>query len=158
MDLQSNCWANFKIGAKPVNFRSQAVPGAETTLSGGVHLPPALFKAWAGHPGTLVKSYPGTGPGVPLTVDQAPCDGRPESLGWAIANGQLRAPPAAAAAVIAGAQCLGTASGPAGQTTQQESILWLGPDFRGVSRRLPHFLAAVPHGGILFRVHVCAVR
>ena len=53
MNLQSNCWANFKIGAKPVNFRSQAVPGAETTLSGGVHLPPVLFKAWAGHPGMV---------------------------------------------------------------------------------------------------------
>ena len=35
-----------------MNFRS-AVPGAETTLSGGVHLPPALFKAWAGHPGMV---------------------------------------------------------------------------------------------------------
>ena len=81
----------------------------------------AINDAWAGHPGTLVKSYPGTGPSVPLTVDQTPCDGRPESLGWTIANGLLQAPAAAATATALARRCLGTASGPVGQTTQQES-------------------------------------
>jgi len=79
----------------------------------------AINNAWTGHPGTLVKSYRGTGEAVPLTVDQAPCNGQPESLGWTLLDGQLSPPPAVGAR--SATVCLGTDSGPEGQTTAGES-------------------------------------
>eukprot|EP00729_Bicosta_minor_P002093 gene2093-11945_t len=76
----------------------------------------AINNAWVGHPGTLVKSYPATGD-VSLTVDQAPCNGQPESLGWKLEGTMLVNRQAAAGEGV----CLGTQSGPTGQTTQGES-------------------------------------
>ena len=66
--------------------------------------------AWAGHPGTLVKSYPATDSSSALMLDQASCDGSAESTGWSLDGGKLRAP--------GGQQCLdGLAkSGPTGQS------------------------------------------
>eukprot|EP00038_Savillea_parva_P011730 m.199659 g.199659 ORF g.199659 m.199659 type:complete len:667 (+) comp20803_c0_seq1:35-2035(+) len=94
----------------------------------------AINDAWAGHPGTLVRSYPATNTSTPLTVDQAPCDGRPSTVGWRLTDdGMLHPPPLSVPVSPAittsptthttttdhDAVCLGTSSGPTGQTTQQ---------------------------------------
>lgn len=54
----------------------------------------AVNEAWAGMPGTLVRSYAavgGNGTAVASVVDQAPCDGRAGTLGWRIMDGRLGA-------------------------------------------------------------------
>jgi hypothetical protein len=73
--------------------------------------------AWAGHPGTLVKSYPATNAGAALMIDQAACGGGgggggTPTTGWKLEGGKLIAPGQAA-------QCLdGTSKGgPTGQST-----------------------------------------
>jgi len=48
--------------------------------------------AWAGMPGTLVKSYLATDSSVPFSVDQAECDGSPQTLGWVLKDKRLLAP------------------------------------------------------------------
>ncbi|CAK9045411.1 Alpha-galactosidase (Alpha-D-galactoside galactohydrolase) (Melibiase) [Durusdinium trenchii] len=45
---------------------------------------------WAGHPGTLIQSYPSTRDA--LAVVQGPCDGSVESTKWSFQGGQLRTP------------------------------------------------------------------
>lgn len=70
--------------------------------------------AWVGQPGTLVKSYPAEGSDVLMRVGQAPCDGRPQTLGWRLEDGKLLAP---GEPVL----CLGTDHGPPGQDTMQMS-------------------------------------
>lgn len=50
----------------------------------------AVSKAWAGHPGTLIKVYPAVGQG--LQVVQGVCDGTARTLGWRFENGSLVAP------------------------------------------------------------------
>lgn len=70
----------------------------------------AISDAWAGHPGTLVKTYPAAG-AVPWMVTQAACDGSPQSTGWKIENGLLVTPGGTSADSL----CLGTGQGPIGQ-------------------------------------------
>lgn len=72
----------------------------------------AINDAWAGLPGTLVKSYPSTDPSVPFVVDQGPCDGSAATLGWHLDSGKLYAP---GEQNKTQPQCLGTQSGPIGQ-------------------------------------------
>lgn len=50
----------------------------------------AVNQDWAGHPGTLVKTY--RAEGARLMVQQGDCDGSPSTLGWRLADGRLRAP------------------------------------------------------------------
>ena len=69
--------------------------------------------AWAGHPGTLVKSYPSANASAELMLNQAACTGSADTTGWKLTNGKLQSP--------GGVYCLDGAqarrSGPTGQST-----------------------------------------
>eukprot|EP01046_Picozoa_sp_COSAG06_P036921 COSAG06_NODE_4120_length_4550_cov_1.804314_4_plen_356_part_00 len=53
----------------------------------------AINDAWAGLPGTLVKTYPSTHPEAPFMLDQGVCDGSKHSIGWQLDdNGKLHTP------------------------------------------------------------------
>jgi len=67
----------------------------------------AVNHAWAGRPGTLIRSYPAHGEG--LQAQQGPCDGSPGSLGWGLSGGFLQAPNPAG---LPGPQCVLLANTP----------------------------------------------